>query len=430
MKKRFLLPISLLCLFFGSVLTLQAQEPCFDEDYVQNPFGIVAPDNLSTLVKLVDIDHDSILEVFVSIEGSGPNKIHYYENASSNSNPVFVFQEADPFGLDSALPGRRPWQFVDIDGDGLHEIFIGHFDDEAPITMIENTGNATMPNFGGEPIPNPHGITLPMNNLGQVLDNAFPAFVDIDNDGDQDVFITGRFINSLPDEGLFFMRNNDPSGTGTSPQFDSIEKNPFGFDFALSENARVALFADLDCDGDYDMYMNTIPSNIDYYFENKGTAEVANFSVGGQDPTSMHSDPFSAAGGDFLDVGGDGDLDLLNGSLKAGVQYYENVSSDTTQFCHCTTINVKENFLNVSLTISPNPVQNILHLNISSEILLKNLTIRIHDLLGRQVLERYPSDVGYELSETLNVSHLRPGIYFLEVNMDGKIKSAKILKTR
>ncbi|MCB9285395.1 MAG: T9SS type A sorting domain-containing protein [Lewinellaceae bacterium] len=415
-------------LIFGLAISLpvisNAQpepEPCFDENYTQNPFGIAELLNKSTLVQLVDIDHDNTLEAFISIEGTDPNLVHYYDNSGSDALPAFVFQEDDPFGLHQG--GKLPWQFVDIDGDGLHEVFLtGYFTiDDIPIRMVDNTGTETEPNFESAPIPDPYGITLPESSVTfDKLDAVFPYFVDIDNDGDYDVFITGWFHNGLADEALFFMENKDTTAGHTAPTFDSLQINPFGFNLPLTEEVRWTIFADMDCDGDFDMYMTTIPGNDLYYFENKGTPEMPDLSEW------FHSsipDPFSPPGGGFIDIGGDGDLDLINSGYKKGVQYYNYIGKD----CDCIE-GLKEQDVDANITLSPNPAQDMLQLTIDSEIPLKNTSLEIFDPMGNKVYTDNLATWTGATSKTIDISQLPPGFYFLKIDLGEEVWAQKFVK--
>jgi len=72
---------------------------------------------------LVDINHDGTLDLFV---GAGDGSIHLFENVGTATNPSFVERTgaADPFTGISVGPDTSP-AFVDIDGDGDADAFIG-----------------------------------------------------------------------------------------------------------------------------------------------------------------------------------------------------------------------------------------------------------------------------------------------------------------
>lgn len=67
----------------------------------------------------------------------------------------------------------------------------------------------------------------------------------------------------------------------------------------------------------------------------------------------------------------------------------------------------------------PNPVADVLYLQLDKEV----TKIQIIDVMGKiWVDEKNPS------SSPLNVSHLNKGIYFIQIEDEGKIMSAKLIK--
>ncbi|MES2942552.1 MAG: VCBS repeat-containing protein, partial [Pseudomonadota bacterium] len=92
--------------------------------------------------------------------------------------PAFLTPAINPYGLDDIGASASP-SFVDIDGDGDLDAFIG---ERYGSTVIQlNTGTAGSPAFAAA-VTNPYGL----NDVGKY---AAPAFVDIDGDGDLDAFI-------------------------------------------------------------------------------------------------------------------------------------------------------------------------------------------------------------------------------------------------
>ena len=92
--------------------------------------------------------------------------------------------------------------------------------------------------------------------------HSAPSFVDIDNDGDQDLLI-GEFGG--------FLNYYENTGTPLAPTY--IERtgaaNPFdGIDIGLLSTPS---FTDIDNDGDQDLVIGETDGNLNYY-ENTGTA--------------------------------------------------------------------------------------------------------------------------------------------------------------
>jgi len=92
----------------------------------------------------------------------------------------------NPFGATKGQKFSKP-TFVDIDGDGLIDEFVG--DISGSVRFFKNTGSKTAPAFAA-PATNPFGLT-------SVNFNSAPAFADIDGDGLVDALIgtgSGHFI--------------------------------------------------------------------------------------------------------------------------------------------------------------------------------------------------------------------------------------------
>ncbi len=120
--------IIILLSVFATGNTVNAQNGLPDfADPVEDAFGLWPPSSIiPAWIRFVDIDHDDTLEAFAfSFPPQSPangQNLDYFENIGSNEVPVFVFVETYPFGI----PGNSVdffFNFVDIDGDGLDELF-------------------------------------------------------------------------------------------------------------------------------------------------------------------------------------------------------------------------------------------------------------------------------------------------------------------
>jgi hypothetical protein len=192
--------------------------------------------------------------------------------------------------------------------------------DNGTIYFYPNTGTAAAVVFPNYPVDL---VTLPgyLNPLTgiDVVNNATPVFADIDNDGDKDCFIGN-------DQGLIFYYKN--TGTAASPVF-SIQAgaaNPFnGVD--VGTNA-VAAIADVDKDGDLDAVIGNAAGSL-LYFKNTGTAGAPVFAqqAGAANPFNGITITGGQAAPAFVDIDNDTDMDLFSGRNDGGFQFFQNTSA-------------------------------------------------------------------------------------------------------
>ncbi len=268
-----------------------------------NPFnGITGGEGEDFHITLADIDGDGDLDAFAA---GATGNIEYYENTGSATNPTFVASGTNPFGLSGTSDSADP-TFADIDGDGDLDAFVGYSDGD--IRYYENTGTANSPSFAAA-VADPFG----MNFIGP---DSSPSFVDIDGDGDLDVFAGGSSGD------IQFFEN---TGTANSPSFASGVYNPFGLE-DIGTNAHT-VFGDMDGDGDYDAFVGTNDGTLKYY-ENTGTAGSPSFAAAVDNPFG-YTDVGSEVSPELADVDGDGDLDLVVAALNksSNVSYFENTAS-------------------------------------------------------------------------------------------------------
>ncbi len=211
------------------------------------------------------------------------------------------------------------FQFVDIDGDGDLDLFI--LDRERRLSFYRNDGTPSSPNF-----------VLVTNDFQHLNVGSWFRFVDIDGDGDYDLFCNG------PSATVNFYRN---AGTRTSPQFvlETAGLKDVNGNLMISEEISVPAFADLDGDGDFDFFSGNSLGTI-WYYENVGTRTNFAFRfvtdryqgiqiigvVGKTAQNSLHG----AMAITFADIDGDGDLDLFWGDFfNKSLYFIENRGTPT-----------------------------------------------------------------------------------------------------
>lgn len=146
-----------------------------------------------------------------------------------------------------------------------------------------------------------------------------PKFVDIDNDGDFDIFSGWRFNVD------FFLN----TGTSTTPTYVKQTGANDLFNGILSGQFHGPGFADLDNDGDFDALVGNLGGAFNYY-ENTGTASAPAFTqqTGSNNPLDgVNEGGFSRI--DLVDIDADGDFDAFIGTQPGVIFYFENTGTSS-----------------------------------------------------------------------------------------------------
>ncbi len=247
----------------------------------------------SSFPVLVDIDNDGDKDLFI---GSYQGKIVFYRNNTSGPDIRF--------SLDSSLVIRLPAgefisapAFADMDNDGDRDCFVGTF--TGKILYLENTGDSAHPEFSL--------VSNSYQNI-DVGNYCTPAFADIDNDGDLDLFIGEE------DGTINFLKN---IGTPISPQFEDPVLN---YLHVHSKAESVPEIVDCDRDGDADFFVGYKDGSVSY-FENRGDPESPNLVLISESYQGLKATQNAVPR--FIDMDGDNDLDLFMGNIRGGIEYYE-----------------------------------------------------------------------------------------------------------
>lgn len=221
---------------------------------------------------------------------------------NGSRNPAFAGSSIG-FGLPNAGFSASP-TFVDIDADGDLDAFIGYSNGNT--VFFRNTGTPTNPAFAAS------SIGFGLANVGY---SASPTFVDIDADGDLDAFI-GNHAGLLS-----FFRN---TGTPLSPAFAS---SSIGFGLPVVASFTSPSFADIDSDGDFDLFIGNDYGNT-LFFRNTGTSTTPRFA--GSSIAFGLSDVGFDSSPSFVDIEGDGDLDAFIGEFYGNTIFFRNTGTSTS----------------------------------------------------------------------------------------------------
>ena len=419
-----------------------------------------------------DMDKDGVRDLVVSPNATSLaenlNSMWYYRNIGTDAAPDFQYQ-TDRLFQDRMLDlgeGAFPVLF-DENGDGLMDLVVanhGYFMPgntyEGRLALLRNTGTSTEPAFQ---LVTTDYMGLSGSGIGQSM---YPAFGDLDGDGDQDMLIgdlQGR---------IHFYRN---TSTGGAAQFQLAQNNIPDASGSVLDVGQFAtpMLHDLDGDGLLDLIVGERNGNLNHY-RNTGSSSVPEWSLiteelGGVSTVEWwnitgHSIPFlfQNADGDremllgsesgwlyhyggiegnvdgswtlldsaFLqirdgirtsvclyDLTGDGGLDMVIGNYRGGLSFWRSDDVSST----AESVNVSSS---PSFSIYPNPASAMV------ELVLPLATAHtdwiVHDALGKEV-SRFTSS-GSRTS--YSVADLAPGIYHVRASGKGYDLVQRLVVTR
>ncbi len=284
----------------------------FDTPVSPSPFGLTDV-GLFSVPSFADMDGDGDLDMLSS---SYSSQFHYFENTGTSDPAFAAVVSPSPFGLTGFISYSLTITLADLDSDGDIDILAGG--SEGDFHYFENTSNSSTPAFDVL-VTNPFSLT----GIGNRKYSS-PAFADLDGDGDLDM-LSGTTMY-YDDGKLFYFEN---TGASDAPAF-LLEgtKGIFGLS-DVGDNSSPA-FADLDEDGDLDLLVGDKTGNFSY-FENTGTASTPKYATATPNPFDL-TDIGANAAPTFVNLDGDGDMDLLVGGSDGTFTYFENTGTGIPAF--------------------------------------------------------------------------------------------------
>lgn len=228
----------------------------------------------------------------------------YYSNLNSVKSLLFSHEMRD-----SKLA------FADIDFDGDQDIFLGQSNGE--IAFFENRGTKAHSEF--VLITQQYkaifdikkeGRTVRVRNTIDVGERSAPALVDIDNDGDYDLFVGSAEGN------IWYFENQ---GNNLVPEFRLITTRFSNIDPGRNS---VPIFADVNLKRKFDLLIGTVDGKV-WLYMNEGTRKKPDFlkyppQLVVQFGLETHASP------SLFDWDADGDLDLVVGQKNGTLSMFLN----------------------------------------------------------------------------------------------------------
>jgi len=250
----------------------------------------------------------------------------FYHNSGTDAAPVFEFQQNDLF-QDRMLDfgeGAYPVPF-DHNGDGLMDLIVanaGYYNPADPINkigslaLLENTGTATAPAFN---MITDDYMGLRTSGIGEAM---YPAFADIDGDGDQDMYVADLLGH------LHFYRNV-PSGNVAG--FTLAMANVTDAGGSVIDMGRLVTpqFTDLDEDGLMDLIAGEQNGNLNYY-RNTGSTITPEWtlvtdSLGFLRTNDLYTQGYSVP---FIYRNAQGEREILVGSERGTLWHYTDIEGN------------------------------------------------------------------------------------------------------
>ena len=242
-------------------------------NFVPHNLNIVTNDLNAKQVNWVDIDNDGDNDLFITSDNSG---IRIYENTGN----MIMLDISETCGM---LLDEFPYygaSWGDYNNDGFLDVFLSIRDNFIPNILYKNNGDNT--------------FTLANNEAG-LLNTGYmsfcSAFLDYDNDGDQDIYVSN---DKYVVRNLMYRNNGDGTFTEVA--------EATGTDISI--DAMTITVDDVNADGWLDMYITNDPNN-NVLFINNGDGTFT-------DMAQSYNVTFNSTswGAVFLDADNDKDLDL------------------------------------------------------------------------------------------------------------------------
>ena len=270
----------------------------------------------ASAIAFIDIDLDDDLDLFWG--DYFQRSLYFIENVGSSESPIMSNDNivSDfPYNDPIYTTGRNMPSFNDIDLDGDLDLFISVLGGDGGIQLSENF-------LFYENSDNIFSLkTTDFMNTIDLNSNVAPKVIDIDSDGDFDLFIGQDYnTSSFPIRGrIYFFRN---IGTDGQNIFELEDDEFLGNDIG---NSLVPTFADIDSDADLDLFIGDYNGNIIFY-ENIGDSNSMNF-IYNSNLEGIELNTYISP--TFVDIDSDGDLDLFAGGNSGMLHFYRNTGSSS-----------------------------------------------------------------------------------------------------
>jgi hypothetical protein len=325
-----------------------------------------------------DVDGDGDLDLIITGKNSSDVLIaKLYSNNGSGSFSLINITPFTPVMLSST-------EFVDVDNDNDLDLIISGRDalNMSKTSLYINNGSGSF-------------TVAVVNPFSQSQGDI--AFGDTDNDGDQDVLITG--INTNGQNIAEFYINN-----GTT--FTLLSGTPFA-----GVSLHSSAFADFNNDGKPDLLQIGVATGglIGHIYENTGSN---NFIL--VDSTTIAG---SYNGSNAVaDLNGDGKLDIIT----TGTSFTLPIRAPKIYFNQTAVLSINESIdEKVVLDVFPNPTKGLINIETNFNSFSD---VKLYDLMGRLIFQNRYKESSFSI-----VLNIPSGVYLLHISNDKHDYNRKII---
>ena len=276
-----------------------------------------------------DVNNDGKRDLIVSPNSNSLaqnfRSMWYFQNNGEDEAPIFDLQMEDLFQNDMLEfgEGALPVLF-DHDSDGLMDLVVanhGYFQIgntyEARFALLKNVGTASAPAFD---LVDEDYMDLSGSGIGPAM---YPAFGDVDGDGDQDMYIGDL-------QGRIHFYRNDPVGGIAQFQLQAANIPDAGGSPIDVGQFATPIFHDLDEDGLIDLIIGERNGNLNYY-RNAGTTTSPLWILSSEDLGAVSTVEWWNVTGHavpFMFQNASGDREMILGSESGWIYHYGGIEGN------------------------------------------------------------------------------------------------------
>ncbi|MEP6646990.1 MAG: T9SS type A sorting domain-containing protein [Saprospiraceae bacterium] len=369
--------------------------------------------------ELVDLDQDGDLDLLMSgfdpafavEDGSDVPKYYYAKNIGTATAPQFEGWYENPYGL-TANPLKEFTSAGDIDNDGDIDILASTSD--IPSDSINKLYvHLNTPDVNGKPSFT-STLTSPYNLPETFGDNQlfFPNLVDIDGDGDLDLFVFEGTATGLE---LYYFENSLCTSTVIQTDVDLCVGDSVvigGIAYFDEGDYVLSVPGPNGCDSVIMLTINQLP-DVNNSVDLNGivlTANLFNADYQWFDCNSGVNVPGATSQVFIASSSGNYAVRITDASGCVGVSACFSIFID----------GVENTSLSNAISIYPDPSDDFIYLENTTQYPVTSITIR--SVFGLNM-----GDIKVRGNKAIDVSFLGKGIYFVQMNINGYVVIKKLI---